>query len=748
MAKKIAAKKTPKKAAPKKAAAKVPKKAVAKKTPKGKITTPRMMGVPEDGSKPFVMAVLDMGGGQVMERADNIWRETSQHYVQKLSTYYVEFPDGKIKKPKKAPKAAAAKAVSGKPTSPDDVANLVKLLNEARAAYVAGKPIMDDASFDALEDRLRKWDKKNAYFKQVGAPIAASERKVKLPFKMGSLGKVKTGKDGKGALAKWLAAAKWPVYVTPKYDGMAALICVDDSGNTKLYTRGNGTVGQDVSHLLPALRAAKRIGKLAKGFRALKGELILTAGDFAKIKAGDPELKNARNTMAGMLTSKATPAHAGSIQLVIHGQIAPRPTKGQADVLRGLAASGWTVAPVTTMETATSTKTLLGKAGAENAFTKKLDATRKKHSHFDLDGLVLTDSGYNQIAFKGPDNTAATEISHITWDASKGGLLKPVAHFKTPMELDGVTVKQASVDNAATVKEKGLGKGAMVIVKRSNQVIPRIETVVKPAAKPDLPPGLGKTWEWKGREAKLIRGASAKHDTKSDAKMIAHGLKVLGVEGYDASRLETLVGNGYDSLAKVLHATVPELRTAGGLGPTQAKDLQAKLAKRWEALKAQAGSQDAQALLMTASAAWPHGWGRRVFKTLLKAVPFEKLAGADLGKVKGFGEVRAGEFAEGFERFKQFMAETGLKFPKASATAKGKLTGMTIVMTNVRDAELEEFITAHGGENGNSVTKDTSLLVSGGGDSGKTQKAQRYGVRIVSLDQAWKELRKKAGVKL
>ena len=127
---------------------------------------------------------------------------------------------------------------------PRSVKGIVELLMKAKDAYYSsGKTILTDAEFDALEDKLRKLDPKNAYFKKVGSKVKTGvgrPKKARLPYRMGSLSKVKSFEE----IEKWVGNTG-VVDISDKLDGLSLEIVADKTtGEMKAYTRGDGTTGQ------------------------------------------------------------------------------------------------------------------------------------------------------------------------------------------------------------------------------------------------------------------------------------------------------------------------------------------------------------------------------------------------------------------------------------------------------------------------------------------------------------------------
>ena len=152
------------------------------------------------------------------------------------------------------------------------VANIVAQLKAASHAYYeTGEPIIDDDTYDALLEELRSLDAGNPYLTAVGAPV--SEGAVRLPIPMPSLRKVKPD----SGLDTWVRSYPGPWVASDKLDGISAL-WIPDKG--ALYLRGNGLVGQDVSHLvglgIQGLVKPKKAGAVA-GIM-VRGELIVPKG--------------------------------------------------------------------------------------------------------------------------------------------------------------------------------------------------------------------------------------------------------------------------------------------------------------------------------------------------------------------------------------------------------------------------------------------------------------------------------------
>ena len=189
---------------------------------------------------------------------------------------------------------------------------VAKLKRWDDAYYNSGKPLVSDERYDNVRRFVEDHVPDHPYLKRVGNKPKTG-KKVKLPYYMPSLDKIY---PDRGAEA-FLKSSSGDFSVLYKLDGVSALV-INVNGSIKLYTRGNGSVGQDIT---PLLKYIKGVGKLNKG-EAVRGELMLKLSDFnAKFSK---EFKNARNTVSGVANSdKINTKVAKTIDFVAHEFVNP-----------------------------------------------------------------------------------------------------------------------------------------------------------------------------------------------------------------------------------------------------------------------------------------------------------------------------------------------------------------------------------------------------------------------------------------
>ena len=166
-----------------------------------------------------------------------------------------------------------------------------KLIKECNDAFFNGTSIVNDNEYDIIKEYMEQKYPNNTTLNQIGADVKG-KNKVTLPYFMPSMNKIKS--DSK-SLDNWVKKYKGKYIITPKLDGVSGLYS-NESGIQKLYTRGNGTVGQDISHFIPFLNLPN-INTIT-----VRGEFIISKDDF--LDNYSYEFSNPRNFVSGIINSK------------------------------------------------------------------------------------------------------------------------------------------------------------------------------------------------------------------------------------------------------------------------------------------------------------------------------------------------------------------------------------------------------------------------------------------------------------
>jgi DNA ligase (NAD+) len=589
-----------------------------------------------------------------------------------------------------------------------------KIKAASDAYYNTGDPVMSDADFDALVDELRERDPDNAVLSQVGAPVTGA--KVDLPYPMMSLDKVKAGTE------KWAAKHPGPYVLSDKLDGTSAMLV-----GGKLYRRGTGKVGADVSHLVPHVLSKRA----AKTKLVVRGEIVIAKADFDGGAATD-----ARSAVNALVNKKRfapeDDALLAAARFVAYEVVSPRMDK--ADQFVALKAAGFETAWNDTVP-----------AIDDDMLAAKF-AERRKKSAFNVDGVVVQAAGVHDIGDKNPsyafafksvqeDQGRTTVVIDVVYESSRDGRLVPRVSFE-PIVLDtGVTMRWATAHNARFVQDNGIGPGAEVHVVRSGDVIPKIIDVTKPV--PPKLPDVEPAWDW---DANGVHAVLRVLGDTGKIKILLKFVTALGAEFAKEGVVTKLYDAGYDTVKKILDAEPADVAAIPGFGEVQANKMLGSLAEKVAAADV--------IELMVASNAFGSGIGERKLRALHAAVPdFHKLRGSELESrvldAAGFQGKTAEKIVAGMDEFDRVVRALGLSLKgrtvnKASATkaAKGK-----VVFTGFRDAELEDAATAAGYEVSTSVSSKTALVVAADVDagSGKVTKARELGIQVVSV-AAFKKL--------
>ena len=595
-----------------------------------------------------------------------------------------------------------------------DPSAIVTLLRSASEAYYNGPtPLMDDDTYDALLGRLKELSPNHPYLEAVGAPVGQGA--VTLPFPMPSLDKIKPGED---TLRRFLANAGGFV-LSEKLDGLSALWY-----KGKLYLRGDGLVGQDVSHL---------VGLGIQGLRpapaAVRGELILPRSEGQAL---------GRSWVNGQIHQKTPDATTISkIHFVGYELTSSTDMTREQQFLwmkrHGFELPWWSASATLT----------------EPALMEALQQ-RRTQSPYDTDGIVVglntvpkTESTATKaknpkdcVAFKMPlaDQSAETVVREVLWAPSAQGYLIPRIRFD-PVKIGAATIEFCTGHNARMIYTERVGPGAKIVIRRSGDVIPKLDRVIEAATQAALPPAA--TWEWIGPTdtASHIRSLEG-GDAHITAKM-HYFLKTIAIPGSGPAAAAALVKGGVHDLKGLWECSATKLSEL--LGPKTGAAMYANLRTILPTLD--------EITLMHASSMMPRTVGETKLTSLFatEADP-QKWSGTlkPAGWTKESMEHFLAELPKYMEWRKTnlswipFPAKKGAKAPAQVAQAKPEL----ICMTGFRDKTLEAEATRRGHSFAPNVTKKTTILLVPDGDvkeSEKVKAAKAYGIPCLGRSQFERE---------
>ena len=582
---------------------------------------------------------------------------------------------------------------------------IVTLLREASHAYYnGGESKMDDESYDALVERLKQLDPEHPYLEEVGAPPPKGA--VKLPYPMPSLDKIKPGED---SLKRFLTNPGGFV-LSEKLDGLSALW-----HKGKLYLRGDGLIGQDISHLV-----SLRIHGLVKTFAAVRGELVVLRSDIQTL---------ARSWVNGQI-HQDTPVQTNieKIRFVAYEIMNSNAVRSkQFEILKE---SGFEV-PWYKAISSISETTLA-----------EILQERRQSSLYDTDGIVVglnaapkSESTVTKaknpkdcVAFKMPlaEQSAETTVREVLWGPSAQGYLIPRLRFD-PVKIGGATIEFCTGHNARLIMTYKLGPGAKILIRRSGDVIPKLDRVLIPAEVSF--PAAG-SWIWDGESdtaahIKAIGGGTAINSAK-----LHYFLKTLEIPGAGPATASALVEADILGPAALWAASSDQLSKI--LGPKTGASLYANLRTVLNKVS--------ELTLMHASSTMPRGVGDTKLSSLFAVE-------ADPRKWSSIDPAPTGWTKESFQSFLRDFPnyiewrtkELGwISYPIISTKptpAPVVATNQSICMSGFRDKALEEQATKRGYSFTAALTGKVSLLIVPDGEvkeSEKVKTARGKGIRILS----------------
>jgi DNA ligase (NAD+) len=688
------------------------------------------------------------------------------------------------------------------------IPDLEAYLRKANEEYRKGTPFISDELYDALYENLKTRDPENKFITSLEfltESISIEREKKQLPYPLFSLDKIKNDEK---ALENWkdkFTSEVSEVVVSEKLDGNSALLTIKSEKINKkinisyeLFTRGNGFVGQVISHLVPYLRNIPK--SISEGSYAIRGELILSKDDWVKVKVINPALTNPRNAVAGIVNAKEPNIEiAKYVQFVAYEVIEPvnlKPSQQyellESEALKGFKSANHKIISDPTIESL-------------SAYLNE----RRTNSEFEVDGIVvssntvyprpLEDNPKYAFAFKSvlTQERAEVTVTGVTWAVSKDGIMNPLVHFPT-VNLNGVNISKATGKSGKFIEENLIGPGSVIVIIRAGDVIPDIVEVLKPSSskQPSLP-----TVEDLGGDLQDPRGPNAsayegiifwnKNHTDLEVdvdilktryglksrlysefliKQYTHFFNSIDVDGVSEGLIIRLFNAGKTSLNSLLSLSVQDLLSLDIEGIKEKSATKIVTAINNAVQKIKSGGVNGLVLLMTASGCFGAGFGNRRLKALLKAIPEIKSGASYVPKIEeildidGFAEITASQFLEGLPKFWKFVNENGFSDfsnslkssslisqdleQKVTETTVSKekqvkytelFKGKSYVFSGFRNSEYESLIESYGGKVGSAVTKKTSVLVlkdkTPDSLKGKYEKAMELKIPVMTLKE-------------
>lgn len=647
---------------------------------------------------------------------------------------------------------------------------LIDKLNEAsRRYYDQNESDISDDEWDAMYAELRGLEEKtgermaDSPTRRVGGAVMEGFEQHRHIARLWSMDKAQSEEE----ILAWAQRCekqtndagglpKNSYCVEYKLDGLTVNLTYDGGKLVQAATRGNGEVGEAI---LPQTMTIRTIPLTIPftGRMEVQGEGIMRLSELKKYNetAAEP-LKNARNAAAGALRNldpQVTASRHLDAFFYQIGYIEGRSFETQQDMLAFMKENGLNISPfVRPAQT------------IEEALEAVHEIEQKRETlDFLIDGatIKITDMRTREvlgttdkfprwsIAFKFPAQETVTKLLKITWEVGRTGKLTPLAHL-SPVDICGVTVKRATLNNYDDICRKRVRIGSEVWVRRSNDVIPEImgvvwdgegeapETDIQP---PTVCPACG------GELVKLREDGVhlfCLNRTSCRPQAIARMAHFASRQGMDIETFSTrTAGLFYDELgvrsaADLYHLDREKLVALKGFGEKKAEKLYAELEK----------SKDCELDAFLFAIGIPNIGKKTAYDLMAHFGTLEALMGAseqELEDVEDVGGIVAASITEYFadeenRRFVNRLLEAGVRPQMHAQQDAGTLfEGMTFVLTGtlptLSRAQAQEMIRKNGGKATGSVSKKTSIVLAGESAGSKLDKARELGVRIIDEAQ-------------
>jgi len=632
--------------------------------------------------------------------------------------------------------------------------SLVKKLNDASDAYYNGKEeLMSNYEWDKLFDQLSDLEKQTGYVlsnsptQTVGTVQNNDGDKVAHEYPALSLAKTKDIND----MIDW--AGERDVWLSWKLDGLTLVATYDNGNLSSLVTRGNGIIGTNITSLASAIQGIPLSIHL-KTHLVIRGEAIITYSDFENFcLSSDNDYANPRNLASGSLSLKdINEVKKRNIQWIpftlVHTDELIVSWGERMELLKNLGFH-----PVEAEK--------LHPKEIEDAITRWSKRVASNQLDYPVDGLVMVfdDTEYARrggatghhekragLAYKWQDTSKTTRLEKVEWSCA-ASTITPVAIFD-PVELEGTTVKRATLHNISECRRLGIGgRGTEITVIKANKIIPKIiaaKSVGEFSIPNECPVCHHETKiEISSSGAETLhctnRDCAAKHLKKYERFVSKYG---MDINGLSLQTLNKFMNQGYIknfSDIYLLKQYEDQIKRLDGFGEKSVDNL-------FQAIE---NSRQVKAENLLFALGIPM-IGVDAARKIIQAIGFEQFLyfsknKIDFSSIDGIGEKMSASIIEWYENnsddLNLLLQQLTVQDNQVNTSSQKMCNQLTFVITGSlnhyknRDA-LKSYILSQNGHVTGSVSRKTDYLINNdiNSKSGKNKKAKELNIPIITED--------------
>lgn len=640
---------------------------------------------------------------------------------------------------------------------------LIARLNEASDAYYNGRDeIISNYEWDAMFDELTRLEQESGQIladsptQKTGYEEAAEDEGRREPHEFPALSLAKTKKTEE--LQAW--AGDRAIWLSWKLDGLTLVLTYDGGSLSKIVTRGNGTVGKNITHLKHAIKGFP-LTISYKGHMVVRGEAAISYTDFDMIndmiEDADEKYANPRNLAAGTLNlDDAAEVETRRIHFYAFTLVYMEEEKiSWGERMQYLEELGFTVVD---REAATA-DTL---PGLIEKWTARVESGQMD---IPVDGLVITydDTEYASTgsvtghhatragyAFKWQDEAVSSRLRYIEWSCAVS-TISPVAVFE-PVQIEGTTVSRASLCNISEIERLGVGKECTLDVIKANKIIPKCIAVHEAVGEVEIPKECPVCHA--PTEIRISKGSGTKtlHCTNPDctAKHVKKFTRFVSKSGMDMDGLSAqtmlkFINEGYiHEFSDLFHLSehFDEIGQMEGFGEKSLQNMNAAIEK----------SRNVHPVNLIFALCIPM-IGLDAGKKIVRSIGFDTFLerlekGIDFSDIDGIGAEKSASIFQWYSQeknrtqLKHLLEEIHVEQIETQDTSQGRCAGITFVITgDVREFknrdEFKAYVESQGGKVAGSVSGKTAYLVNNDAESAssKNKKAKELGVPIITEDR-------------